>query len=95
MIILFIEYNEFNTNINYTYNLFLFKNKIQLINNLEIKSYIDENNKDDDIYIFYEIFDEELFNYLNYKYNKNIYYFIDKYYDLDILEKNIKKLNIF
>lgn len=93
MIILFIEYNEFNENINYTYNLFFYlKIKIQLINNLEIKSYIDENNKDDNIYIFYEIFDEELFNYLNYKYNKNIYYFVDKYYDLDILERKYEKI---
>ena len=93
MITLFIEYNEFNNNINYVYNLFYYlKIKIQLINNCELKKYIDENDSESNIYIFYEIFDEELFNYLNIKYNKNIYYFIDSSKDLDILENRYKKI---
>lgn len=93
MITLFIEYNEFNYNINFVYNLFYYlKIKIQLINNCELKKYIDENDSESNIYIFYEIFDEELFNYLNIKYNKNIYYFIDSYKDLDILENKYEKI---
>lgn len=93
MITLFIEYNEFNNNINFVYNLFYYlKIKIKLINNCELKKYIDENDSENNIYIFYEIFDEELFNYLNINYNKNIYYFIDTYKDLDVLESRYKKI---
>ena len=71
MFIIFIEYEEFNQNFEYLYNLFYTLNiKIKLINNIEIKDYIINNYKKEDIYIFYEIFDLELFTFINTKYNK-------------------------
>ena len=46
MFIIFIEYEEFNQNFEYLYNLFYTLNiKIKLINNIEIKDYIINNYK--------------------------------------------------
>ena len=94
MFIIFIEYEEFNQNFEYLYNLFYTLNiKIKLINNIEIKDYIINNYKKEDIYIFYEIFDLELFTFINTKYNRVIYYFIENYQDKNKLENKYKKNN--
>ena len=94
MFILFIEYEDFNQNFNYLYKLFYYLNiKIKLINHINIKDYIINNHSKENIYIFYEIFDEELFIFINTKYNKVIYYFIENYKNINQLQNKYKKNN--
>jgi hypothetical protein len=94
MFILFIEYEDFNLNFEYLYKLFYYLNiKIKLINHIDIKDYIINNHKNENIYIFYEIFDEELFIFINTKYNKIVYYFIENYKNINQLENKYKKNN--
>ena len=94
MFILFIEYEDFNQNFNYFLKLFYYLNiKIKLINHINIKDYIINNHNKENIYIFYEIFDEELFIFINTKYNKVIYYFIENYKNINQLQNKYKKNN--
>ena len=93
MFILLIEYEDFNDNFNYIYNLFItLKFKIKLINNINIQEFIINNHKKENTYIFYEIFDEELFRFIQTKYNKNIYYFINDYKHATNLNEKYKKI---
>lgn len=94
MIVLFLEHKKLNNNLFYIYNLFYYlKIKIQIINNITIYEYLDNNYDENDIYIFYEFFDVELFNLINLKYNKNIYYFINKIYNYQNLIVKYNKIN--
>ena len=94
MFILFIEYEDFNDNFNYLYKLFYTLDfKIKLINNINIQDYILNNHKEENKYIFYEIFDIDLFTFIQIKYNKNIYYFINDYKHSNNLNEKYKKIN--
>ena len=90
MIIIFINYNNLDGDFNFVYNLFYhLKFKIQIIKkNCDINEYINNNFDENDIFIFYEIFDIELFQFINIEYNKNIYYFINQKYEIkDLIDK--------
>ena len=93
MIIIFINYDILNKDFNYIYNLFYYlKFQIKVINEiLDIIDYIENNYDENDIYMFYEIFNNNLFDLINNKYNKNIYYFINKKYDIEELNKKLIK----
>lgn len=95
MIILFVNYDNINFNFNYIYNLFFYlKIKIKNMNNIsDIINFIINNYDENDIYIFYEIFDINLFEYLKLKFCKNIYYFIDKKHEIEELNKLYRKLS--
>ena len=94
MINLFVNYDTFINNFNYIYSIFYHLNiKIKIINSFtDILDYFKENYNESDEYIFYEIFNLELFNELKLIYNIHIYYFINEKKNLTILNQNYRKL---
>jgi|SaaInlStandDraft_5_1057022.scaffolds.fasta_scaffold05953_2 hypothetical protein len=104
MINLFINYYHFINNFNYIYSIFYYLQiKIKIIkNNDDIIQFIQDeqdNHKKNNMnnininneYIFYEIFDFELYNDVKLRFNINIYYFINKNYDINELHKKYEK----
>ena len=87
MINLFINNDDFINNFNYIYNLFYHLNiKIKIIESYnDIINFIKINNNEFNEYIFYDIIDIDLFLKLKLEYNINIYFYINKKYDIDIL----------
>jgi len=95
MIILFCHYNNLNNNFSYLYNLFYYLK-------IKIKSFYDENDiykyllnnfDNNDNYIFYEYYHNDIFELLNLKYNKQIYYFINHKHHLEDLNKNFEYIH--
>lgn len=94
MIRLFINYDNFINNFNYIYSIFYHLNiKIKIINSFnDILIYLKDKDNEYDEYIFYEIFNIDLFTELKLLYNINIYYFIYEKKELTVLNENYKKI---
>lgn len=94
MIRLFINYDNFINNFNYIYSIFYHLNiKIKIINSFnDILIYLKDKHNEYDEYIFYEIFNIDLFTELKLLYNINIYYFIYEKKELTVLNENYKKI---
>lgn len=91
MIYLFIYYQDLIKDFDYIYSIFYHYNiKIKLIkNNIDIINYI--KKKEDNDYIYYNIFDIELFNDIKLIFNKIIYY-LSIELDLDNFNEKYKKI---
>ena len=94
MIRLFINYDNFINNFNYIYSIFYHLYiKIKIINSFnDILIYLKDKHNEYDEYIFYEIFNIDLFTELKLLYNINIYYFIYEKKELTVLNENYKKI---